>query len=331
MWEGTQQQAWARLLAELGLPAAPQVGEHIAANAPDAPPLAGTVVQASSWRLALLLDDPAPGTAFLAVEGTGDQVGVSIWSYVYGDDRDAIAERDEPRWRDWLARPHVRRLRSPLLRPAPSVRCPRGQPASVEIPVVDIGSDDAPAAIDRACRTTGFFALTGHGIPTSMRTDLLAAAREFFALPTERKELVGLARGGTAWRGWFPLGDELTSGVPDLKEGFYVGRDLPPDPLPLHGPNLWPDDVAGAARRGRRLDGGDGGARPTSARGDGGRSRPRRRLVPCRHHRRSHRAVPDLPLPAAPGRGRPIAGASASTPTTGCSPCSPTTAPPGSR
>ena len=39
----------------------------------------------------------------LPVEGTGDQVGVSIWSYVYGDDRHAIAERDEPRWRDWLA------------------------------------------------------------------------------------------------------------------------------------------------------------------------------------------------------------------------------------
>ena len=113
----------------------------------------------------------------------------------------------------------------------------------VEIPVVDIGGDDAPTAIDRACRTTGFFALTGHGIPTSMRTDLLDAAREFFALPTGRKELVGLAHGGTAWRGWFPLGDELTSGVPDLKEGFYVGRDLPSEPRPLHGPNLWPDDV----------------------------------------------------------------------------------------
>ena len=103
MWEGDQQQAWARLLAELGLPTSPQVGDHVVASSPGAPPLAGTVVQASSWRLALLLDEPAPGTAFLAVEGTGEQVGVSIWSYVYGDDRDAIAERDEPRWRDWLA------------------------------------------------------------------------------------------------------------------------------------------------------------------------------------------------------------------------------------
>ena len=49
-----------------------------------------------------------------------------------------------------------------------------------------------------------------------------------------------MAVGGTAWRGWFPLGGELTSGVPDGKEGYYFGAELPPDPRPLHGPNLWP-------------------------------------------------------------------------------------------
>jgi uncharacterized protein YndB with AHSA1/START domain len=103
MWKGRRGEAWARLLASLGLPAAPQVGQRIAATSADAPPLAGTVVHASGWRLALVLDDPAPGTAFLAVEGDGDEVGISIWSYVYGDDRDAIADRDEVRWRDWLA------------------------------------------------------------------------------------------------------------------------------------------------------------------------------------------------------------------------------------
>ncbi len=55
--------------------------------------------------------------------------------------------------------------------------------------------------------------------------------------------LIALAHGGTAWRGWFPLGDELTSGIADVKEGFYVGREMAPSPLPLHGPNLWPIDV----------------------------------------------------------------------------------------
>ncbi len=55
-----------------------------------------------------------------------------------------------------------------------------------------------------------------------------------------------MALAGRAWRGWFPVGGELTSGVPDHKEGLYLGRDLPADDprvragRPLHGPNLWP-------------------------------------------------------------------------------------------
>ena len=113
----------------------------------------------------------------------------------------------------------------------------------MQVPIIDIGASDAPQAIDRACRTTGFFALAGHGIPTSLRTELLAAARSLFALSPERKQAVALAHGGTAWRGWFALGDELTSGVPDLKEGFYVGRELASSPLALHGPNIWPPEV----------------------------------------------------------------------------------------
>ncbi|MCB1001302.1 MAG: SRPBCC domain-containing protein [Acidimicrobiales bacterium] len=102
-WSGGRAAGWAHLLAGLGFGATPAVGDRVSTAGTDAPPLGGTVLQASDWRLALLLDDPAPGTAFLAVEGTGDQVGVSVWSYVYGDERDSIVERDLPRWNDWLA------------------------------------------------------------------------------------------------------------------------------------------------------------------------------------------------------------------------------------
>ena len=58
-----------------------------------------------------------------------------------------------------------------------------------------------------------------------------------------------MARGGRAWRGYFPVGGELTSGRPDLKQGLYLGTDLPADHprvragLPLHGANLWPAQV----------------------------------------------------------------------------------------
>lgn len=60
-----------------------------------------------------------------------------------------------------------------------------------------------------------------------------------------------MAHGGRAWRGWFPLGGELTSGAPDRKEGYYFGAELPrEDPrvlegTPLHGPNLFPADLPG--------------------------------------------------------------------------------------
>jgi isopenicillin N synthase-like dioxygenase len=56
-----------------------------------------------------------------------------------------------------------------------------------------------------------------------------------------------MALGGRAWRGFFPLGGELTSGRPDWKEGLYLGTELPAThPLvqaktPVHGPNLFPD------------------------------------------------------------------------------------------
>lgn len=66
------------------------------------------------------------------------------------------------------------------------------------------------------------------------------AAREFSALDEADKATIAMARGGPAWRGWFPLGGELTSGRPDGKEGVYFGRDAEPDVRPLHGRNLYP-------------------------------------------------------------------------------------------
>ena len=55
-----------------------------------------------------------------------------------------------------------------------------------------------------------------------------------------------MPHGGRAWRGWFPVGGELTSGVPDRKEGIYFGAELGTDDprvragVPLHGPNQFP-------------------------------------------------------------------------------------------
>ena len=102
MWAGSRSQVWSALTERLGIPAAPAVGARVAVSAPDAPVLAGTVVDSDSWRVALLVDDPAPGTAFLAVEGSGEAAGVSIWSYLYGPQGAEAADRDGPRWSEWL-------------------------------------------------------------------------------------------------------------------------------------------------------------------------------------------------------------------------------------
>jgi isopenicillin N synthase-like dioxygenase len=124
------------------------------------------------------------------------------------------------------------------------------------LPVIDVGplreGGDATGvarAIEAASRACGFFYVTGHGVPPELLARLDAAAREFFALPDAAKAEIAMARGGRAWRGWFPVGAELTSGRPDLKEGLYFGAELPADHprvragVPLHGPNLFPRQV----------------------------------------------------------------------------------------
>ena len=113
--------------------------------------------------------------------------------------------------------------------------------------MIDIGRDPAEIAseVDAACRDTGFFFVAGHGVPEELQQRLDALAREFFVLPDDEKAAIEMRRGGRAWRGWFPVGRELTSGAPDQKEGIYFGQELPTSNRPLHGPNLFPARPAG--------------------------------------------------------------------------------------
>jgi isopenicillin N synthase-like dioxygenase len=127
------------------------------------------------------------------------------------------------------------------------------------IPIIDVGDlvADAPGKravaeqIGEACRASGFFYVVGHGVDAALQYRLQKLSREFFALDTETKMRIRMALGGRAWRGYFRVGDELTSGKPDQKEGLYFGAELPADhPLaksgsPLYGPNLFPEKPAG--------------------------------------------------------------------------------------
>jgi isopenicillin N synthase-like dioxygenase len=104
----------------------------------------------------------------------------------------------------------------------------------------------AADAIDQACRRTGFFAISGHGVDPQLLDRLDRSARAFFALPDHAKQAIAMERAGSAWRGWFPVDGELTSGTPDHKEGIYFGLEHSPDDprvgsgTPLHGPNQFP-------------------------------------------------------------------------------------------
>jgi len=118
------------------------------------------------------------------------------------------------------------------------------------LPLIDLrlAPDDVARAIGAACRTHGFFYLVGHGVDEALALRLEALSHRFFALPEAVKARFAMNLGGRAWRGWFALGGELTSGRPDWKEGLYLGTELPDEHprvragVPLHGRNLIPGD-----------------------------------------------------------------------------------------
>ena len=129
--------------------------------------------------------------------------------------------------------------------------------AVTPVDLTDWASGDAVARqriadeLDRACRTTGFLSVAGHGIPQALVDDMLAVTTAFFDLPVEEKaQYVPDDIEGN--RGYAPLGSEALSyslgveSVPDLFEAFNVGRERPPaeatpEQVRLYfAPNLWP-------------------------------------------------------------------------------------------
>jgi len=127
----------------------------------------------------------------------------------------------------------------------------------LHLPVVDISAlvsgreelHTVPEQIEKACREFGFFYIVGHGVDEELQQRLEQVSRQFFAQEVQTKLEISMSRGGRAWRGYFPVGGELTSGSQDLKEGIYFGAELGQDhPLvragtPLHGPNLFPAGI----------------------------------------------------------------------------------------
>ena len=136
---------------------------------------------------------------------------------------------------------------------------PSATKSSFYIPSVDLtpylndpNSSAAQKVIDdirEACLSTGFFQITGHGVSHSLQASVFEAAAKFFALPFDEKMALSAKR-NSGYKGYDVMASQSyqTDVLPDLKEGFVTGADLPADDPRVLGkrffaaPNTWPSE-----------------------------------------------------------------------------------------
>jgi len=120
VWAVDAQKAWDAVAAGLRIPSTLGVGDRLdldgghsldgeqgldaetGLDGERAAHLAGTVVDVAERRVALLVDEPAPGIAFVVAETHGPVCSVSVWAYLYGDDRESLASDLGAAWQRWL-------------------------------------------------------------------------------------------------------------------------------------------------------------------------------------------------------------------------------------
>ena len=127
------------------------------------------------------------------------------------------------------------------------------------LPLIDIAGLWSPdrkdwesvgQALREACLNKGFFYLKGHGVSADLRAKVFNEAQSFFDLSIHQKKKIDLSH-SNCFRGYEPMrAQTLEPGQPpDLKEGFYAGRELTPDDPRVeagkfnHGPNQWPEEL----------------------------------------------------------------------------------------
>jgi len=126
------------------------------------------------------------------------------------------------------------------------------QQSIVAVPVIDIKpltdvsaqGKNTVAQIAAACRTWGFFQITGHGIANELISRVWRETKGFFALPLPTKNAVVRTKDNA--RGWYNR--ELTKTTRDMKEVFDFGYkpyselgDEDPLNRTRDGVNQWPD------------------------------------------------------------------------------------------
>jgi isopenicillin N synthase-like dioxygenase len=123
------------------------------------------------------------------------------------------------------------------------------------------------AEVRKCCLHNGFFQIVGHRVPADLQEGVLKCVKKFFALPQEEKELVlkreccyqplgvlsfdRFPEKNTWNRGYEKIGSQILEPgtAPDLKEGYYIGEEIPNDhPYFVQkklnsGPNFWPETI----------------------------------------------------------------------------------------
>ena len=136
----------------------------------------------------------------------------------------------------------------------------------LSVPVIDISEArtgapearrDAAAALDAACRASGFFAITGHGVDAGLIDDMRRVGRTFFGQDPSIKAAVA-PDDGMSHRGYLGMATTALSSTlgdvspPDLSESFNIGLHDEPvttaddsiDQQIMCWPNRWPDEPA---------------------------------------------------------------------------------------
>lgn len=116
-------------------------------------------------------------------------------------------------------------------------------PVDLSLPPAQVGKD-----LHEACTTVGFFHLLGHGVPETLRMQVLEEARYMFASLTPAQKGTFSVAHSNSYRGYQSVGVNITREQEDGHEGFDLVsesrraiRDTPNNSdITNYGKNLWP-------------------------------------------------------------------------------------------
>ncbi|KAF2069787.1 hypothetical protein CYY_008894 [Polysphondylium violaceum] len=105
-----------------------------------------------------------------------------------------------------------------------------------KLPIINIslmetneGKNVIAQEIQKACKEHGFFYICGHGIDQHFIEQLFDVVKRFFSLPLDVKMKWKMGLTNREYLGFFKVGQEITYGAVDWKEGVYIDCEKPYD------------------------------------------------------------------------------------------------------